>query len=467
MKTFLYCLFFLLAPLSAFTQITAPGADKSVPTTGLSGKLENVYVFFDDKPIELFAASAATSDFTWKKLDINNIDLVTVLQQTGVTSSELNASSFGGVVTEGGYMVEVYDAVAMKTDTFYTWAFTDNFKIDSITYGIDCDALVLTMHTTPSIYASYTIYNFKQFLEPPHVGETIFRGIEDVLWTPSTDIHAGVADADESWSTNRNNSTVIDAPPPLFDASYTLRVTDVFGKTDEFTTPQTISAISAYAKARVEEDDNGSWMDAGNEPKGEALFRVRFSHKESISADKFIWKGFADANIPNGDKTLVWADSTELLNDYVSPQIPYKNQLLDGYIPGKYKVRLTVLNTTTGCADSTEIKYIEVDPSSFEADAIPNVFTPNGDGQNDYFTFVTGKEPVSLEYINIYIYNRSGGLVYRYEGRIDAWKGWDGRRMGTGSDVADGVYYYVINGGGWDGIVYNNSEYKGYFHIFR
>jgi hypothetical protein len=72
-----------------------------------------------------------------------------------------------------------------------------------------------------------------------------------------------------------------------------------------------------------------------------------------------------------------------------------------------------------------------------------------------------------MEYINVYIYNRSGGLVYRYEGRYDAWEGWNGRMMGTGSDVSEGVYYYVISAKGWDSIEYNNKEYSGYLHLFR
>jgi gliding motility-associated-like protein len=137
---------------------------------------------------------------------------------------------------------------------------------------------------------------------------------------------------------------------------------------------------------------------------------------------------------------------------------------VDGYVPGSYTVRLIVNNNY--CIDSAEVK-IMVAPSKLDAEAIPNAFTPNGDMQNDYFTFVEGKEPVSMEYIRVYVYNRSGGLVYRYEGAADAWQGWDGRFMGTGSDVAEGVYFYIINGDGWDGVRHNTSEYKGSVHLFR
>jgi hypothetical protein len=50
---------------------------------------------------------------------------------------------------------------------------------------------------------------------------------------------------------------------------------------------------------------------------------------------------------------------------------------------------------------------------------------------------------------------------------LDAWNGWDGHYMGSGNEVADGIYFYVINGEGWDTVLYNNSEYKGYLHLFR
>jgi gliding motility-associated-like protein len=144
--------------------------------------------------------------------------------------------------------------------------------------------------------------------------------------------------------------------------------------------------------------------------------------------------------------------------------MPHKGQIVDGYVPGSYTVRLIVNNMH--CVDSAEVKIV-VAPSSLDPEAIPNAFTPNGDMQNDYFIFVDGKKPISMEYIRVYVYNRSGGLVYRYEGEADLWTGWDGRFMGTGNDMAEGIYFYIINGEGWDGERHNTSEYKGSVHLFR
>jgi len=68
----------------------------------------------------------------------------------------------------------------------------------------------------------------------------------------------------------------------------------------------------------------------------------------------------------------------------------------------------------------------------------PNVFTPNGDGINDYFSV-----PHLDEYLHprLEIYNRWGKLVYTKD---DYLNDWDGTHIKTGKDLAEGVYYYII-----------------------
>ncbi len=67
----------------------------------------------------------------------------------------------------------------------------------------------------------------------------------------------------------------------------------------------------------------------------------------------------------------------------------------------------------------------------------PNVFTPNGDGINDFFAI-----PNLDQYIQAYliIYNRWGGIVYENE---DYKNDWDGTHK-NGSTVSDGIYYYIV-----------------------
>ena len=68
---------------------------------------------------------------------------------------------------------------------------------------------------------------------------------------------------------------------------------------------------------------------------------------------------------------------------------------------------------------------------------IPNSFTPNGDGRNDYFR--PYGEGVKWDTFEMSIYDRWGEEIY-YTGNIDEpWKGWYMDR-----EVEMGVYVYLI-----------------------
>jgi gliding motility-associated-like protein len=466
MKKYIVLLFCLL-PLAAQAQLTAIGASFDTTTTWLTGKPEKVYVFFDNNPVTLQAETTETADFTWTRLNIADKKMDTVFQQSGVLVSSLNNAP------EGGYRVFVNHSSIV--DTFALWVFVDTFKINNITYVNSCDALRLDMETSPSVLTGYTIYNFDAFLTPPHNrGDSTYRGVKSIKWQATEAIHEGAVDPSETWKSGKYAYTFIDAPPPLKDSKYSVTVVDVFRKTESYTSSETIPAMAAYAIISAEEWNNNKWDPACEQPgtsacdltDKEALYKIKFYHEKSLNANMFYWKGFGNA-LQNRENLVMWSDSTADLSQEIFPRVPFKEEILDGYTPGKYNVRLTVVNTVSGCADSSEIAGIDVSPSKFSNEAIPNAFTPNGDGYNDVFLFVTGKEPVSMEFIKVYIFTRSGALVYRYEGRVDAWEGWNGKHMGTGSDVADGVYFYVINGEGWDDVKYDTAEYKGVVHIFR
>jgi gliding motility-associated-like protein len=68
---------------------------------------------------------------------------------------------------------------------------------------------------------------------------------------------------------------------------------------------------------------------------------------------------------------------------------------------------------------------------------IPNAFTPNGDGINDFWDI---QALVDFPDCRVSVYNRYGGLVYQSRGYP---KPWDGTY--NGSPLPTGTYYYVIN----------------------
>lgn len=98
-----------------------------------------------------------------------------------------------------------------------------------------------------------------------------------------------------------------------------------------------------------------------------------------------------------------------------------------------YKIKLLVSSGL--CKDSTsEIIRIILPLSLY----VPNSFTPNGDGINDFFKV----EGDGIKKLEMFIYDRWGQLIFQTN---DIYKGWDGKANG-GSDVAQiDSYVYVIN----------------------
>lgn len=73
---------------------------------------------------------------------------------------------------------------------------------------------------------------------------------------------------------------------------------------------------------------------------------------------------------------------------------------------------------------------------------VPNAFSPNGDGQNDFFTLAAP----NLESGSFSVYNRWGRLLYQ---TFDISQGWDGNFQGR--SAPEGVYVFVVDGVGEDG----------------
>ncbi|WP_333596411.1 gliding motility-associated C-terminal domain-containing protein, partial [Schleiferia thermophila] len=71
---------------------------------------------------------------------------------------------------------------------------------------------------------------------------------------------------------------------------------------------------------------------------------------------------------------------------------------------------------------------------------IPNVFTPNGDGQNDEFVI---KNIELHRNARLRIFNRWGDIVYESDNYETATP-WNGNHRNTGQPVADGVYFYTL-----------------------
>jgi gliding motility-associated-like protein len=68
---------------------------------------------------------------------------------------------------------------------------------------------------------------------------------------------------------------------------------------------------------------------------------------------------------------------------------------------------------------------------------LPNVFTANGDGVNDFFKAIKVKH---IKDIDLYVFNRWGQVVYH---TTDPYFNWDGKVMQTKVLCSEGTYFYT------------------------
>ena len=79
--------------------------------------------------------------------------------------------------------------------------------------------------------------------------------------------------------------------------------------------------------------------------------------------------------------------------------------------------------------------------------AIPNYFSPNGDGINDVWNL--DDLLVSYPQLKVMIYNRWGNIIWRSTGpyglSTSGRNVWYGQAEGSQNNVPDGVYYYLLD----------------------
>lgn len=99
---------------------------------------------------------------------------------------------------------------------------------------------------------------------------------------------------------------------------------------------------------------------------------------------------------------------------------------------GTYCVTLLVTNSL-GCSDSSETCVTEVEV------VVPNVFSPNGDDQND--TFFISLLADGITYFRCEIFDRWGLKMAELNRPKQGWEGF----TTSGSPASDGTYYFVLS----------------------
>jgi gliding motility-associated-like protein len=95
-------------------------------------------------------------------------------------------------------------------------------------------------------------------------------------------------------------------------------------------------------------------------------------------------------------------------------------------------------------------KIIIIEPEKPDFIAIPNSFTPNGDGYNDFWVF---KNIIIAPNNRLSVYNRWGDLIYSANNYQNNWNG------SVKEGVTETTYFYVFED------LTNNKSYKGYVQV--
>lgn len=454
-RLFILILALIQCAANSFGQATAPGRNWAALTQYIysTDHQDSIFTFFGSKGnLRATHSSGLNSSYSWYKYNpnIQSLDSKFELLSTevGVPVSVLDN------LDEGGYRVVVNDNVN-PNDTFTVWLFTDDVQLSRIDFDNRCDFLELNAITSPS---SYNVENdrfvYYDIFRPSNHTEinTYGRGyFQSVVWQ-----------ADESrveFDQSSSLQQIIENPAPLYNSTYTVEITNIFGR--KFTAQtSSINAIAVMAVQIVETESETGWAEYDEDTDYQALLGLRLE-SSAVNADSIYWllsKMFISKT--EDDYKVIWRDSSLLASRNES--YPTKQLMRPGY----FKLKHIVVNTTSGCKDSLEVS-IEVDSAKISPDAIPNVFTPNRP-TNKMFRFIEPEKNIkSIQHFTIKIFTRSGKQVYEYSGNPLEWEGWNGKIKGTGADVSEGVYFFIIEAKGWDGREFDYGPYKGFLHLYR
>ncbi len=144
--------------------------------------------------------------------------------------------------------------------------------------------------------------------------------------------------------------------------------------------------------------------------------------------------------------------------------VPYESSFLFDS-EGTYDIELEKMDGESGCSDILIQTVIvegvspQLNPEIFE---IPNVFTPNQDGENDVFGFTIQNDYT----VEVVILNRWGNIVKEADIDVNAGsfvKLWDGSV--NNSIANDGVYFYKLKVTSKIGS--QVQDFQGYVHLFH
>ena len=192
-----------------------------------------------------------------------------------------------------------------------------------------------------------------------------------------------------------------------------------------------LTALADIAPTATYMDENGTEVTDWKDFSADAPLHVRFT---------------ANASSLDANASLEWHfnhqganGNTQLTRYETDPEFDFTES-------GITEVSLLVRQDNE-VVDSSSIR-ITISESHLE---MPNAFSPNDDGVNDFYQAKSNHK--SIVSFHAYIFNRWGQKLYEWTDCTDEKKGWNGTFHGQ--PVKDGVYYVLVKARGADGREYN------------
>ncbi|HTO36941.1 MAG TPA: gliding motility-associated C-terminal domain-containing protein, partial [Brumimicrobium sp.] len=157
---------------------------------------------------------------------------------------------------------------------------------------------------------------------------------------------------------------------------------------------------------------------------------------------------------PSSSNDYYWYFDEDLVNNGANYTIQDAGLMNDGNY-------ILVAQNSNGCFVEMDVT-LSVDICNIN---ITEVFSPNGDGKNDYFVV----ENLSM-YPNseLWIYNKWGAEVYNSSDYLNDWNGQSQNALNIGEEeLPEGTYYYVLKLGGDISTPNAGNVYKGFVYLKR
>ena len=160
---------------------------------------------------------------------------------------------------------------------------------------------------------------------------------------------------------------------------------------------------------------------------------------------------YSDTTIYRGKKATLWAKGA--VNYWWTDSSTLNVGNGDTVIGRPLETRMYYVSGTdsNGCDDVDSVLVTVVDPPLVK---IPNLITPNGDNENDYWDLT---ELADLFLFDIRISDRQGKLVFFTNNYQNNWNAIDN----SGLELTDGVYFYHMKNR------FNGDEFRGYIQVIK